>query len=688
MRSLLYSALMHAARAVALSQMWWQGRKVPAFRERWGERRARISYPVRAKLGIVVHAVSMGEVIAALPLVQQLREHAPQLPITVTCTTPTASSLIQERLGDQVTHVYMPFDTPSAVRRFLQGLQPRLLILMETELWPQLIDEAQQLGTRVVVANARLSDRSARRYAMARSLISPTLSRVDMWLAQDTDTRKRLLSLGIAHAHVKVTGNLKFDTPIPLRHTQRANELAQLMQGREIWLAASTHAGEEEQVLQAHRVVVAHRPKALLVLVPRHPQRFDAVAQMLAQQGMRVQRQSQSTTCSPTTQVWLADSMGELMAWFAVVPVVFMGGSLVPQGGHNPLEPAQLGAAVISGPHVFNFQLAFDALQSAQAMQAVQDASGLARSVLDWLAQPDKARAVGARGKAWYGEQQGAAQRCMQALEPMLSQLTRIKHERNGHALHSEHFMWDAQAIGDSAQPAQWFDLGYWRAQQAVLGQASGRGTAWFLKHAEGVSHPIHAVWRHYHRGGLVGKVMGDRFLRWSGTRARSLEEFNLLARMRAWQLPVPRPLAARVHQQLAMQRCDIVVERIEQSQDWVALLRQAPLATGVWQRAGQSIATLHAHGVHHSDLNAHNLLVDANSKVWIIDFDKCEVRLITSQAHTWQQANITRLRRSLLKEQGIAKRQGIAWHAQEADWQTLLDAYSQRYAELRFNAA
>jgi 3-deoxy-D-manno-octulosonic-acid transferase len=688
MRSLLYSALMHCVRVGALGVMWWQGRKVPAFRERWNERRARIIYPDRAKQGIVVHAVSMGEVIAAIPLVQQLREHSPQLPITVTCTTPTASALIKERLGDLVTHVYMPFDTPGAVRRLLQGLQPRLLILMETELWPKLIDQAQRLGVRVVAVNARLSDKSARRYALASRLIGPTLTRVDLWLAQDAETRKRLIGLGIAPAHVKVTGNLKFDTPVPMEHTQRASDLAQLMKGREIWLAASTHAGEEEQVLQAHRLVLAQRPRALLVLVPRHPQRFDAVAQMLVQQAIRMQQQSKSTTCSPDTQVWLADSMGELMAWFALAPVVFMGGSLIAQGGHNPLEPAQLGTAVISGPHVFNFQLAFDALQSAQAMQVVQDASGLAHSVLDWLARPDKARAIGARGKAWYSEQQGAVLRCMRALEPMLSKLTRIKHQHLGHALNSEHFMWDAQAMGNTTQPVKWFDLGYWRAQQAVLGQASGRGTAWFLKHAEGVSQQIDAVWRHYHRGGLVGKMMGDRFLKWSGSRARSTEEFNLLARMRAWQLPVPRPLAARVHQQFAIQRCDILVERIAQAQDWVALLQHAPLAREIWQRAGQAIASLHANGVYHSDLNAHNLLVDSSSNVWIIDFDKCEVRLLAAGAQTWQQANLARLERSLRKEEGIAKRQGKAWYVQEADWQVLHAAYSQRYAELRLSEA
>ncbi len=687
MRDLLYSLLLHTARLLVAALWWWRGRQLPEFRRRWNERRARIAYPLHAKNGIVVHAVSMGEVIAALPLVKQLQKSLPQLPITFTCTTPTASALIKQRLADAVTHVYMPFDTPGSVRRFLQGLQPRLLILMETELWPNLITQAHRAGARIVIANARLSERSAKRYRFARTFIAPTLSCIDLWLAQDPDTRSRLLSIGVAPALVKITGNLKMSMAAPVDTLQRSSELQQLVHGRTIWLAASTHAGEEVQILKAHQQILEQRSDVLLILVPRHPQRFEEVARLVQQQGFVCQQQSKSETCMAQTQVWLADSMGELMAWFSAAPIVFMGGSLVNIGGHNPLEPALMCAAVLTGPHVFNFQNVFDELQSESAVQFVEDSSGLADAVCAWLTQPEEAKSVGLRGQAWLQRQQGAAARCEQTISSLLGQHAPIALSKNRRLLSSSQIIWNQQFLGHASEPERWFDIGYWQQKKAVISQASGRGTTWFLRHTEGMEAETVLVWRHYFRGGLVGRILRDRFISGSADKSRSMQEFNLLERMRAWHLPVPRALAAKVKTQIAVQRCDLIMERVPDANDWVALLRQAPFPSAVWQAAGLTIANLHAHGVNHTDLNAHNLLLDGEQQIWIIDFDKCAAQLISLSDDGWEQRNLQRLKRSLDKEQRIAKQQGIAWHAQESDWQILLVAYRERFSELLVTA-
>ncbi len=634
--------------------MWWLGRRVPAFRDRWAERRGVVDLPAAARGGVLVHAVSMGEVGAAVPLVQALRAARPGLPVVFTCTTPTASARITETFGAAVHHVYMPFDTPGAVRRFLDTLAPRVLVVLETELWPNLLTAAQARGTAVVLANGRLSARSAGRYARFARATAAVLNAIDLLLVQDDAVRERFLQLGAAPARTRVTGSLKFDTPLPADQDARVAQFRAWVGPRPLWVAASTHEGEEAAVLAAQVAQQATYPGALLVLVPRHPQRFDAVAALLDVSGLRWQRRSAGQPVSADTAVLLADSMGELTAWLALAEAVFIGGTLVPVGGHNPLEAMQFGVPLIAGPQVFNFAAAFAELDAAQAVLRIADGDALGAALAQLRADPVTARALGARGQALFARQGGATAR---TLAPLLALL-------DARAARTERPLPDGVAWADPAllpapEPAH-FDP----ARGHARAPGSGRGTVWFQ--TVGV-HPL--VLRHYRRGGLVGRLVQDRYAPEPLARTRAMAEFALLQRLVAWGLDVPRAAAARWQRAGLFYRADILVQRIPGAEDLSEQLQRSPLPAADWQAVGAAIARLHRHGVHHSDLNCHNLMRDAQGRVWIIDFDKCAVRA----PGPWQQANLERLRRSLRKERGRL----AAWHWQEGDWVALLAGYN-----------
>jgi 3-deoxy-D-manno-octulosonic-acid transferase len=576
----------------------------------------------------------------------------------VTCTTPTGSQLIRERLGSAVHHCYLPIDTPGAVQRFLRTLQPQCLVLQETELWPNLMAEAQRQGVRVVLANGRLSARSAVRYARFKSLTQAVLGNLDLLLVQDAAVAQRFIALGAAPARVHVTGSLKYDTPLPATHEVTLARFRALLAGRRAWVAASTHEGEEAQVLQAHRALLATQPDALLVLVPRHPQRFDAVA-ALVEKDFPVQRRSANQVCEPGTQVLLGDSMGELTAWLALAEAVFMGGSLAPVGGHNPLEAMQFGVPLISGPHTFNFAEAFEALRTEQALVTVSDAPQLAQALSGVWQDSTAARARGAKGQTVFQREGGATQR---TLQPLLALLERNAPRRE--TVFDGQVLWaDPQVLLDP-QPAQ-FDPEHWQHHNAATPLVAGRNTVWFVRTP---SHEM--VLRHYWRGGLMGKVVQDKFAREPVVQSRAMAEYALLQRMRAWGLPVPRPCGAQfVRAGFLHYRADILVERIAGAQALSAHLKTAALTAQAWQAVGRAIACMHRAGVFHSDLNCHNLLLDGGGTVWIIDFDKCLVR----SPDGWPQANLDRLLRSLRKEQGLHPQ----WAWSEGDWSDLLQGYS-----------
>ena len=369
-----------------------------------------------------MHAVSVGETLAAVPLVKALQQQYPQLPITITTTTPTGSERVQAAFGDSVQHVYGPYDLPWLVRHFLRQLQPRLCLIMETELWPNLLAGCAAAKVPVVLVNARLSKRSARGYARVGALTRGMLADLSLIAAQERSDARRFVRLGMAAEKVVVTGSIKTDVVVTDSQRELGFQLRAQLEAshrRYVVIAASTHAGEDEMVLDAFAQVRGARPDAALILVPRHPERFDAVAALIAARDFAMARRSRNDA-TEATAVLLGDSMGELMAFYAAADVAFVGGSLVPRGGHNLLEPAALAMAIVQGPHTFNFAAQSRRFRRAGAMQEVSDAAALAACWQAW-ADPLLRTSVGDNALAELNRLRGSLARVLQQLTPYLS---------------------------------------------------------------------------------------------------------------------------------------------------------------------------------------------------------------------------------------------------------------------------
>ena len=641
-----------------------RSRKDKAYRQRFAERFAFRLPAVSARGGIVVHTVSVGEFNAAKPLIKALLQQYPQLPLTITCTTPTASAAIgkfqheQQQLGRQVTHCYLPFDYPLLMRRWLSRIQPQLLLILETELWPNMLANCKALAIPTLVVNARLSARSAKGYRRFSALTKPMLQQISQILTQDNASARRFRALGANN--VAVAGNIKFELDIPVGSRQLAQALQPVVDGRVVWVAGSTHAGEDELLIQAYQTLKTQFPQLLLVLVPRHPERFDAVAQLLAQHQLTFVRRSSGVLPQPETAVWLADSMGELLSWYQLASFVFIGGSLIERGGHNPLEAMAFGKAVLAGPHVFNFQQIFTQLNKQQAYMAVSDADNLAGAVQQLIQQPELAQRLGGKGLDLYRNQQGAVARIMLQVEALLPLAQIGKKEASGS------IAWFDPAFFPQFE-LSYFEPAFWQQQGLVTGHSSGRNTVWFVQ-----QQGKQAVLRHYYRGGLVGKLNKDIFWPQPEVLSRAMAEFRLLCQMRHWGLPVPRPCAAHYRRRRFGYSADILIERIEGATDLAQLLLQQALKSEQWQQVGAMIARFHRHGVFHSDLNCHNILLASDGQFWLIDFDKCDIR----PSGSWRQQNLDRLLRSLEKERRLHT--GFCWQPEQ--WQALLLGYQQQF--------
>lgn len=421
----LYSLLLTLALPVVLLRLLWRARKAPAYARRWRERlglpAAEILPPTRPCLW--VHAVSVGEVLAALPLVRGLRREYPTLPVLVTTMTPTGSERVRVALGGDVFHCYLPYDLPGVMGRFVRRVEPVLLVVMETELWPNLIATCHTRGTPVLLANARLSERSARGYHRMGQLARLMLSQVDHIAAQAEADRQRFLSLGAAADRVSVEGSLKFDVDIPEPDGEPLPMPFAALQARQrpVWIAASTREGEEAQVLAAHRQALHRHADLLLVLVPRHPERFDVVARLCRQQGFAVCRRSEQRSPTPEESVLLGDSMGEMWRYYRLAEIAFVGGSLVPTGCQNVLEPAALGLPVLVGPSQFNFATVCAELTAAGALQTVADAEALGQALQSLLQDPLQRQYMGAAGRKVCAANRGSLERHLKCVETLLA---------------------------------------------------------------------------------------------------------------------------------------------------------------------------------------------------------------------------------------------------------------------------
>jgi 3-deoxy-D-manno-octulosonic-acid transferase len=389
------------------------------------ERRGESEVP-RPNGGLVwVHGASVGELLAALPLVEHINEYG--LPLLVTSGTVTSAAIARQRLPAGVIHQFIPLDTPDFVTRFLGHWQPQLALFVESDLWPNLITACGERKIPLVLINGRLSERSYARWKkLMPSLIGALLANFDLCLVRSSEDAKRYGELGARR--VTTVGNLKLDVPpLPVDETKRG-QLAQVLAGRPVLAAASTHPGEEEQVLQAHRVLRATYPQLLTVIVPRHPERGSAIAQLASAAGFRVCQRSVGALPDQSTDTYICDTLGELGVIYSLAPIVFVGGSFIPHGGQNPIEAIKLGAAVLHGPFVSNFAETYGALDAAQGAELVADADRLAQVAGHWLKDEDARQRILAAGQKTVDALGGALARTLSALEPYLANLRRNAH--------------------------------------------------------------------------------------------------------------------------------------------------------------------------------------------------------------------------------------------------------------------
>ena len=416
----LYTFLFYLAVPLVLARMLWRGRREPAYRQRWEERFGFYGDPQPSQGVIWFHAVSVGEAEAAFPLIRAMARRFPNHPILVTTTTPTGSARVRAVLGDTVAHVYLPYDLPDGVSRFLAHFRPCLAVIMETEIWPNLYHACGVRGIPLAIVNARLSTRSAKGYARLGQFTRDTLTNVGLVATQTHADAERFLSVGARGASVKVTGNIKYDLELPPDYFKQATGLRRALFGyRPVWVAASTHEGEEALVLQAFASLRARCPALLLALVPRHPPRFDKVAGLCLAEGLALSRRSLGEG-GENAEVFLVDTLGELRLFYAASDIAFVGGSLVPVGGHNVLEPALAGIPVLFGPHMFNFAEAGRRLLEAGGAIQVEDAVDLARRVGELLQDLGAAKRMGENGRAFVEAGRGALGRVEEALAGLL----------------------------------------------------------------------------------------------------------------------------------------------------------------------------------------------------------------------------------------------------------------------------
>jgi 3-deoxy-D-manno-octulosonic-acid transferase len=418
----LYSALFYCLVPLLLLRMVLRSRRAPAYRRRLAERFALFDAQALSdrKPVIWVHAVSVGETIAAAPVIESLLQLYPEYRVVVTTTTPTGSERVGALFGDRVFHVYAPWDLPGATLRFLRTLKPQLLLLMETELWPNMIHYTALCGCQIVLANARMSARSARGYARVGALTRPMLAKLSAVACQSRDDADRLLALGLPADRLQVTGSIKFDLALDDSLRAQAAQLRAAFGERPVIVVASTHPGEDEQALTALTAVRGQHDNALLVLVPRHPERFDAVCTLCEGAGFKVTRRSAGTDPGPDTDIYLGDTMGELLLLLGTADVAVVGGSLVEHGGHNVLEPAAWGVPVVTGPHMFNFAEISAKLVAAGAMVQLTRPTGLADCLADLLAQPAERERMGQAGLQVLAANRGAREELLAIVAELL----------------------------------------------------------------------------------------------------------------------------------------------------------------------------------------------------------------------------------------------------------------------------
>jgi 3-deoxy-D-manno-octulosonic-acid transferase len=423
LRRFIYTLTMYLLTPVILYRLMVRGLRYREYFGRWRERFGFFPDP-HIRDSIWIHAVSMGEVNAALPLIDALMQRYCGTPFVITTVTPTGSERVRRVYGERVFHVYLPYDLPASIRRFLDRVRPRLAVVMETEIWPNLFFECEARGIPLIVANARLSEKSLRGYGPVRPLAHGAVASARYIAAQSATDAGRLRELGAAPARLGVLGNLKYDMNVPAELSEEARRLREAWGAqRPVWIAASTHEGEELPVLKAHTQVLRRFPDALLLLAPRHPERFKPVALDCRSFGFVTKTRSDDQVATRDTQCFVVDTLGELLRFYAAADVAFVGGSLVPIGGHNVLEPAALSVPVIVGPHTFNFAEITANLLEAGAALRIEDGEALGATIVRLLADEPLRQRTGAAARAAFERAQGGVLRTVQIVERVLAEV-------------------------------------------------------------------------------------------------------------------------------------------------------------------------------------------------------------------------------------------------------------------------
>jgi 3-deoxy-D-manno-octulosonic-acid transferase len=411
----LYTILFYLSLPFAFLRLIFRSRKNPAYRLRWSERMGLVPVSQSDQWCVWVHAVSVGETIAALPVVRLLLQH-PGVRVVFTTTTPTGSEQVKRLYGDTVKHYYMPYDLPGFMHRFMQRLKIDTVVIMETEVWPNLLYVAKQNRLPVFLINARMAESSAARYARFSAFSSWVFSHFTQVFARHINDVKRFCALGVSEGSCVALGNVKFDIDISASVLQRGKVLQEQLSGRPVWIAASTHEGEDDVLLSVHQRVLQCMPGALLILVPRHPERFDSVAELVRHQRLQLQRYSDACAIKSSSSVFLLDAMGQLLPFYAASDVVFMGGTWVPVGGHNFLEPAALAKPLLSGKHLHHFKELSDQLVGVDALHVVESADALVDSVIEHLQSAELCQQRGRAAQALLEHSRGASQRIVNAV--------------------------------------------------------------------------------------------------------------------------------------------------------------------------------------------------------------------------------------------------------------------------------
>ena len=415
----LYSAVLYLLLPITVYHLVWRGFRVREYFQRWDERYA--SYPHSSgQPRVWLHAVSVGEVNAAAPLVNALRALRPDIRWVITTITPTGSERVRSLWGDAVDHVYLPYDVPGSVGRFLGHFKPSLALILETELWPNLLFGCRDRAIPVYILNARLSARSLRGYRLLRPLIGRALRTVTCVAAQSAEDAERFIQLGASAEQVQPLGNLKFDIATPNVQDFIARFHTLVPATRPVWIAASTHEGEEQATIELHRRLRAAVPGLLLLWAPRHPERFPRVEALAREQGWKVATRRQQQWPQADTDVFVIDTLGELMSFYGCAQVAFVGGSLQAIGGHNLLEPAAMGTATVTGPHLHNFSEISRRMREAGAVLIAEDAQGVGEALQMLLGDPQAREDMARAGCALVSNGRGALKRTVALIAPRL----------------------------------------------------------------------------------------------------------------------------------------------------------------------------------------------------------------------------------------------------------------------------